>query len=233
VTEGLERFHDRVEPPGFGLFVACWFQPMEPFGGVGHRPHVCLNDDVLRGGGTHDLAEPAQVRGVPGGAAGLPEIMPEQEGFEATLGRLQIVERIFPRPAQVTHGFVCDRGDRDRRELPGAPQPGQLAGIPTISCDAVARLLGEHGGGDDPAGVAFWGQLAVEPGATGSRFRDEDQVLGFGVRRAHEVIDVALPSANGAQGDDLRVVLSGDRGDREGILVDIQPSRECARVRHG
>jgi hypothetical protein len=41
-TEGLARFHTRGEPPGFDVFVACWCPPMEPFGGCGHRPPICL-----------------------------------------------------------------------------------------------------------------------------------------------------------------------------------------------
>jgi hypothetical protein len=44
-TEGLERFHDGGEPPGFDMFVEFLFQPMEPSGVFGHRPHVCLKDD--------------------------------------------------------------------------------------------------------------------------------------------------------------------------------------------
>jgi hypothetical protein len=116
-TEGLERFHDGVEPPGLDLFVACVFQPREPFGVVGHRPHVFLKDDLRRWGGTDDLAEPAQVRWAPGGPAGLPDRMPEQKGVAAKRGRLHIVERIFPRTAQVTHGCVFDLGDIDRREI--------------------------------------------------------------------------------------------------------------------
>jgi hypothetical protein len=117
-TEGLERFHDGREPPGFDVFVEFLCQPMEPFGVFGHRPHIGLKDDLRRWGGTHDLAEPAPVRWAPGGPAGLPDIMPEQKGFEATLGRLQIVERIFTRTARVTNGFVVDVGDRDRGEIP-------------------------------------------------------------------------------------------------------------------
>jgi hypothetical protein len=74
-TEGWERFHDGIEPPGVDVFVECLGQPMEPFGVFGHRPHICLKDDLLRWGGTHDLAEPAQVRWAPGGPAGIPDIM--------------------------------------------------------------------------------------------------------------------------------------------------------------
>jgi len=91
---------------------------MEPFGVFGHRPHIFLKDDLLRWGGTHDLVEPAQVRWAPGGPAGIPDILSEQKGFEAKLGRLQIVERIFTRTAQVTNGFVFDFGDIDWGEIP-------------------------------------------------------------------------------------------------------------------
>ena len=115
-TEGLARCHDGIEPPGWDLCVECLCQPREPFGVFGHRPHIFWKDDWLRCGGTHDRAEPAQVRGAPGGPAGLPDIMAEQTGFEAQLGRLQIVQRIFTRTAQVTHGFIFDCGDIDRGE---------------------------------------------------------------------------------------------------------------------
>jgi len=44
--------------------------------------------------------------------------MPPQQGGEAALGRLKIVERLFPRAAQVTPSFVLDRWPLDRREGP-------------------------------------------------------------------------------------------------------------------
>ena len=117
-TEGLECFYYWAEPPGFDVLVECLFKPLEPFGVFGDRPNICLEDDVLRGSGTDNLAEPAQVRRAPGGSACIPDIMPEQKGFEAKLGRLQIVECLFTRTAQVTNGFVFNLGDRDRREIP-------------------------------------------------------------------------------------------------------------------
>jgi hypothetical protein len=94
-------------------------------------------------------------------------------------------------------------------------------------------FLGRSEGRDDPADKAFLCQLAVEPVPTGSRFIDEDQVLSFGVQLAHEWITVAWPSANGAQVDDLSVVIFGDIGHRDGIFVDIQTDRERARLVHG
>jgi hypothetical protein len=76
-------------------------------------------------------------------------------------------------------------------------------------------------------------QIAKEPIATWSRFIDEDQGCGFGGQLAHELINVAWPRAHGAQVDDLSVVSCGDRGHGAGVLVDIQPHRECVRVPQG
>jgi hypothetical protein len=232
-TEGLERFHNGGKPPGVDVFVACVCQPLAPFGVFGPGPDLCVKDAGLRGGGPHDLAEPTQGRWAPGGPAGRAAILPEPTGVEATFGRCQIVERSCTRTAQVTHGFGCDRGDIGRRERTGAPQPGPLDGIPTIGGDAVASLLGDSGGGDDPAVVAFLGQRAGEPGPTGSRCLDADQVWGVGLQRAHELIKVALPRANGAQIDDRSLVSFGDVGHGDGVLADSQPTLEWARVRQG
>ena len=43
--------------------------------------------------------------------------MPQQEGFETQLGRLQIPQGIFTRPTQVAEGFIVDGGDIDRGEV--------------------------------------------------------------------------------------------------------------------
>jgi hypothetical protein len=117
-TESWQRVHDRAEPPRGALLVACLFQTLEPVRVFGARPDICLEDDVLGGGGTDDLAQPAPVRRAPGGPTGRADIMPQQQGFEAERGRLESVERLFPRTAQGTHSFVVDRWDRDRREVP-------------------------------------------------------------------------------------------------------------------
>jgi hypothetical protein len=39
-----------------------------------------LEDDLLGGGGTDDLAQPAQMRRTPGGPTGIADIMPQQNG---------------------------------------------------------------------------------------------------------------------------------------------------------
>ena len=117
-TEGLQRLHDRAEPPSGDLRMECLFQALEPVSVCGDRPDICLADDWLGGGGTDDLAQPAPVRRTPRGSAGIAAIMPQQKGFEAELGRLEIVARLFPRTAQVTNRFVLDRWAIDWREVP-------------------------------------------------------------------------------------------------------------------
>jgi len=76
-------------------------------------------------------------------------------------------------------------------------------------------------------------QIGIAPVATGSRVIAEDQGLGLCLPRAHALIKVAWPSANGPKVDDFSVVSCGDRGHGDGVLVDILPHIECARVRHG
>jgi hypothetical protein len=117
-TEGLQRVHDRTEPPGGDLLVEFLVQALESVSMFGDRPDVFLEDDLLGGGGTDDLAQPAQGRRVPSGPTGLPDILPQQTGFEADCGRLEIVACVCPRAAPVTHRVVLDRWDIDRRKVP-------------------------------------------------------------------------------------------------------------------
>ena len=76
-------------------------------------------------------------------------------------------------------------------------------------------------------------QIALEPGATGSRFIDKDQVVGVGLQLAHEWVHVGLPGANSAEEDDLRVMRFGHIGHRNRLLMDIQSDIERARLVHG
>ena len=56
---------------------------------------------------------------------------------------------------------------------------------------------------------------------------------GLGWELPDEVIEVARTGADGAQRDALGVVIFGNIGDRNGILVHIQPHLECARLAQG
>jgi hypothetical protein len=145
-TESLERVNHRAKPPGRDRCMACLVKPLEPFGVFGDRADICWADAGLSWGGTDDLAEPAWVSRAPGGPPGIADILPPQKRVQAQRGRLEIVERLFTRAAQVTHGVVCDRWDIDRRELPRAQQPRQLDRVTPVGLHAVAGLLGMRAG---------------------------------------------------------------------------------------
>ena len=185
------------------------------------------------GVGQTTSAEPPQVGRAPGGPARIADIVPEQKRFEPKLGGLEITDGIFTSPAEVADGFIFDLGDIDRGEVTRAHQAGQLDGVTTVGFDAVAGLLGDQRGGDDPAVVAFLRQIAVEPVATGSGFIDKDEVFGFGLQLADELIDVTLAGADGAEVDDLGAVILGDIGHGNRVFVDIHADVECARLGHG
>lgn len=72
----------------------------------GHRLDIFLKDNWLRSGRPDHLAEPTEVGRAPIRSPRRAEIVPEQEGFETHLGRLQITEGIFTHPAQVTDRFI-------------------------------------------------------------------------------------------------------------------------------
>ena len=76
--------------------------------------------------------------------------------------------------------------------------------------------------------MAFVGKVTLQPVATRPRFIDQDQMLGLGWPLSNEVITIGLPGAKGAEVDHLSVVLFGDRGHGDGVLVDLQPNLECA-----
>jgi hypothetical protein len=173
------------------------------------------------------------VRRAPGGPTGVAAIRPPPTRVQATRGRLARVERRFTCAAQVTHGFVGERWDIDRRAIPRAHQPRPWDRVPTVGCHAVTGRVGKACGGDDPAEMAVFRQIARAPVAPGSRFIDEAQVCGVGLQLAHELSNGAWPSATGPTGDDFSVVIVGDRGHGHGVLVDIQPHVAWARVRHG
>jgi hypothetical protein len=140
----LERVNHRAEPPGCDLLVEFLVKTLEPFGVLGDRPDIFLEDDWLGWGGIDDLAEPAQVSRAPGGPTCISDIMPQEKRFQAKFGSLESVERIFTRAAQVTNGFVLDCWDIDRREIPRAHQPRQLDRITTVGFHVVAGLFGHE-----------------------------------------------------------------------------------------
>src|SRR4030095_10643330 len=81
--------------------------------------------------------------------------------------------------------------------------------------------------------MALFRQIAIQPVPPGSRFIDKDQVWGFGLQRAAELIKVALPRANGPKVNALGVVVVGNRGDGDRRFRHIQCGAKSARRAQG
>jgi len=84
--------------------------------------------------------------------------------------------------------------------------------------------------------MAFLTQVSVEPVTTGTSFVDEDEMFGFGLEFAHELIDVGLPGTNGAEVSNFSTVIVRDIGDRVGFFVNIHPDEKRSgrgRLCHG
>jgi hypothetical protein len=81
--------------------------------------------------------------------------------------------------------------------------------------------------------MAFLGQIAVEPIATGTRLINKGEVCGLGVHLADQLIDVTLARADGAQKDHFGPVNLGHIGNRDGLFVDIQSDLKGGRLGHG
>jgi hypothetical protein len=199
----LQRLDHRLQEPGFHMVLEFLLQPLEAFGLFIDCPDVFWEDDLLRGGGTDHFGEPPEMGWAPGGPARIPDILPQQESLEPELGGLEVPQGIFAGTGKIADGFVLDCGDIDRCKIARAHQAGQLHGVTAVGLHPVARLFGNQGRGDDPADVAFLGEIPVEPVPTGSRFIDKDEMLGLRVELPDEVIDVTLTGADGAQIDDL------------------------------
>jgi hypothetical protein len=102
-----------------------------------------------------------------------------------------------------------------------------------VGFDPLPGLLGDPGGRDDAADLAFVGELAVEPIATRAGFIDKDKVRAFGLQLTDKFIDVTLSCTDVAEGDDLGAVVLSDIGDSKRVFMDIQTDVECARLLHG
>jgi hypothetical protein len=149
------------------------------------------------------------------------------------LGRLEIGDGIFPRPAEGAAGVIFDVGDIDRGESTWAHQPGELDGIPTVGRHAVASFVRNQWGGDAPAELAFFRQRALEPRATWPGFRDDDEGCGLGWQVAEKRVEVTVAGTEGPEGDDRGVVVFGNVSDGHRVLVDIHADVQCARLVHG
>jgi hypothetical protein len=231
--EGLECLDHRLQAPSFDLVVECLCQALEPFGLCVHSPDLCLKDDVLRRSWTHDCGEPPSVRWSPMGLAGRADGMAEEKGCEAARGVLEIVDGIFPCPTQVANGFILHCRDVDGCQVPRAHQAGQCDGVSPVGLHPIPGFFGDQGGRHDPADMAFFGEITVEPIATRASFIDKDEVRAFGWQPTDECIDVTLSCPSIAERDDLGVVFLGDIGDGNRVFMNIHSDGERARLCHG
>jgi hypothetical protein len=230
---GLKRLAHRREASGVPLVAECVCETLPACGRFGDGLDVFLHDHVRRRSGAAPRTAPAQVGRAPRGSPRRADVVPQHEGLEPHRGGRQIPQGLFPRPAQSAEGGIVDGGNRHRGEVPGAHQPGQWPGITPVGVDPVARLCGHQGGGDDPAAVAVFPQGAREPGAAGTSCVDEDALRTLRLQRPKPLRTLALPGPARAEGDTLCPMVLGDRGDRDGRLVDIQADRKRARLLQG
>jgi len=103
-----------------------------------------------------------------------------------------------------------------------------LPGITPVGFAPVPRLLRNQGRGDDPADGAFFEQVALEPGAAGTGFVDEDKLLALGLQLSDELVASTLPSPDSAKGDDVCTLFLGHVGDRDRVFMAIHSDVERA-----
>jgi hypothetical protein len=231
--QGLEGLDQGALTPSLDMFVEGLLQALEAFAVLVDRPDVLLEDDLLRGRGTDDLGEPAQVSGAPGGPARISDILPQQKGVETELGGLEIAEGVLAGTTEVTDRVILDCGDIDGGKIPRAHQRGQWHGVTPVGLDAMASFLGGQGRRDNPAEVPPGGEIPIEPRATRTRLVDEDQVWAFRLQLTNERVDVTRSGTDGAKKDHFGMVCWGDIGHCDRLLMHIQSNIERARLGHG
>jgi hypothetical protein len=226
---GLARLNHRGQASRFALGLACLCETLESFGMLLNGTDIFLQDDVLSRCGADDFRQPPEGGRAPMGPAHVTDSLSQQKGFETERGVFEIAAGICTRPGESPDGFIFHRGDRDHGESPRAGEPGQWQGVSAVGCDPIAWFGGDQSGCHDPAVVAFFRQRAGEPGATGTGFVDEEQMLGLRWHCADEWIEVTLAGAKSSERGDLSTMILGDRGDSNRVFVDIHADKECAR----
>ena len=78
-------------------------------------------------------------------------------------------------------------------------------------------------------------EIPIQPVATGTRLVHEHQLRALRLQLADQLVDVALPRADRPQRHHLGLPLLRGVGDRDGLLVHIEPhiDRGLARLSHG
>jgi hypothetical protein len=230
-TPGVQGLDHRVHTPGFDLRRAGVLETLEACAVFAHGSDLFWKDDVWSGRGTDHRREPPQGGRAPIGPSCGTASVSEHEGLETPRRVLQIAEGVCTCAGERAHGCLFDLGDIHGREVPRARQSGQLHGVPTVGVDAITGFFGDQRGCDHPAVVPFLHQIPLEPGATGTSFRDEDHVCGLRWHLAEALLKVTLAGAKTAERGDRGAMSLSYRGDRDRVLVDIHADKECARLR--
>jgi hypothetical protein len=79
--------------------------------GRGFLADIFLEDAVLGGGGTDDLAEPPEVGWIPRVPACIADIVVQEERFEPEFGGFEITEGVLTCASEVANGFIFHCGD--------------------------------------------------------------------------------------------------------------------------
>jgi hypothetical protein len=97
--------------PGLHGLLQCLLETLEAFAVCTHGTDICLQDDVLRRGGTDDLREPSEGGRAPIGPAGGAETVSAQQGCETQRGLLQIADGVFAGAGEIAQSFLFDLRD--------------------------------------------------------------------------------------------------------------------------
>ena len=232
-SEGLAGVHHGRPAPGVARLAACLLQTAPARRVCRDGPDVCVQNDLVRGGGANDVRQPPPVRRAPRGPARRAAILAEHASFAPTRGVFASAAHRCARPCASPACCVVPCGDRHRRAVPRAGQAGQLDRLTAVRLDPLPRLLGQQRRGHDPAVLACFLQRAREPRAARPRVVEKDAGRGCRWHRADAGLARTLAGAArphvGARS--TRILRHG--GDRHGLLVDIQADAECARLGHG
>jgi hypothetical protein len=163
----------------------------------------------------------------------MPDILAEQEGLQPGLGGLESPDGMLAGAREVAARLVLDRRPIDWCQSAGAREPGQLGGIASIGCDAVAGFLWAACGGHAPAAQVLPSHIAIAPRPAGSSLIDQDERFGLRGEGADRLIEVTLAGAAGAQEDHLGTPLFRGIRHGDGLVVDIQTNVQGATVTHG
>ena len=94
------------------------------------------------------------------------------------------------------------------------------------------QAFSASGRGPCPNSPTLFAERALGPGAAWACFIDKDEAFGLCVKRAGALIDVGVPCADSPRGEDLGAVVSRDRGDCDGIFINIQSNIKRGKLWH-